>query len=156
MDQDDPSYAKILSYIDHNPTAVLGTLGEDGPYGAVVYVVLVSHGSLCFITKNQTQKYINLVAHPEVSLTFFNEKEGTTLQAKGKAYVADSPDLKDFVLDKMRKAHAIMSGWVPPVTKLNAGEFAVIGIELAYARLAEYQGLDANGPTFTEYKRKEQ
>ncbi len=149
MDETHPSYGKIMRYIEHNPAAVLSTTGDDG---AVVYVIVASYGRLGFVTKTQTQKYANIVKHPEVSLTFFNETEGTTLQATGKAFVADSADLKDYILDKMQKAHAIMADWLPPVTKINAGEYAVMGIELTYARLAEYQGVDISGPVFTELK----
>lgn len=153
MDETDPNYAKIMGYVDHNPAAVLSTVGNEGPHGAVVYVVPASHGTLCFVTKTKTQKYTNLMEHPSVSLTFFNEKEGTTLQATGKAFVADNAELKDFVLDKMREAHAIRTNWSPPVTRVGAGEYAVIGIELTYARLAEYQGLGIAGPDFTELKK---
>lgn len=153
MDEADPSYAKIMGYIDHNPAAVLSTVGNDGPHGAVIYVVTASHATLCFVTKNKTQKYTNLIEHPAVSLTFFNEKEGTTLQAAGNAFTADDPQLKELVLDKMRKAHAVQADWLPPITKLDAGEYVVIGVQLTYARLAEYQGLGITGPTFTELKK---
>lgn len=153
MDEADPSYAKIMGYIDRNPAAVLSTVGDDGPYGAVVYVVPASHSTLCFVTKNKTQKYANLTEHPVVSLTFFNEREGTTLQTKGNAYTADDPGLKNFVLDKTSKSHAVRADWLPPVTTLDAGEYVVIGVELTYARLAEYQGLGITGPTFTELRK---
>ena len=153
MDESDPGYAKIMGYVERNPAAVLSTTGSDGPHGSVIYVVPASHGTLCFVTKNKTKKYANLAEHPLVSLTIFNEKESSTLQAVGSAYTADSLELKEFVMDKMRKAHAMMADWLPPVTKLNGGEYVVIGIELTYARLAEYQGMGITGPTFTELKK---
>ncbi len=153
MDETNPSYAKIMGYMDRNPAAVLGTIGPEGPHGAVVYVVPASHGTLCFVTKSKTKKYTNLIEHPIVSLTFYNEKEGTTLQVTGSAYAADNPELKDFVLDKMRQAHALRTDWLPPVTELEGGEYVVVGVELTYARLAEYQGQGITGPTFTEIKK---
>jgi len=149
VDENSPNYSKIMDYIDHNPAAVLGTADSKGPHGAVVYIITASHGTVCFVTKNKTQKYQKLIKQPIVSLTFFNEREGTTLQATGEAFVADDTTLRDIVMDKMAKAHAIMADWLPPVSKLDAGEYVVIGITLTSARLAEYQGLGNNGPKFT-------
>ena len=129
MDETSSAYTKIMSYIDRNPAGVLSTMSEDGPHGAVVYFITASHGTLCFVTKNQTKKYANIVNQPSVGITFFNERESTTLQATGHAFVADNKQgLKEIVMDKVTKAHATMSEWLPPVTKIRDGEFAVIGI----------------------------
>lgn len=153
MEENDPNYAKITNYIDHNPAAVLSTVGEDGPHGAVVYVITASHAMLCFVTKNQTKKYANLISNPAVALTFFNEYENTTLQVSGNAFLADnSSGLKEIVMDKIAKAHVAMSEWLPPVTKLQNGEYVVIGIELKTARLGDYSGIDQSAPVFTELK----
>jgi uncharacterized pyridoxamine 5'-phosphate oxidase family protein len=151
MDETNPNYTKIMSYIERNPAAVLSTIGQDGPHGAVVFVITASHGTLCFVTKNQTKKYQNIVNQGAVSLTFFNERESTTLQITGKAYVADnSQGLKEIVLNKITKAHATSSNWLPPVTKIVSGEYAVIGIEITYARLSDFGAIDVGGPTITE------
>jgi len=64
MDETNPNYAKIMNYVERNPAAVLSTMGEDGPHGAVVYLIPASHGTLCFVTKNQTKKYANIVNQP--------------------------------------------------------------------------------------------
>lgn len=146
------NYAKIMSYIDRNPTAVLGTINNDGtPYGAVVYVCSASHSRVCFITKNLTRKYANLVEHPHVSLTFFNERESSTLQAEGRAFVVNDAELMDTVMDKINKVHAMRADWMPPVAKLRAGSYTVIGVELTHARLAEYEGMDIGSlKIFTE------
>ncbi len=151
MDSTNPDYAKIAAYIDRNPAAVLGTIGQDGPHGTVIYVITASHSTLCFVTKNQTKKYQNILENPSICLTFFNDRESTTLQVAGKAYIADnSQGLKETVMEKITRAHAIMSDWLPPVTKIQNGEYAVIGIEVNYARLSDYSGIDSNGPKITE------
>ena len=151
MQESDPNYTKIMAYVEHNPAGVLSTVGEDGPHGAVVYVIPASHGTFCFVTKNHTKKYQNIVRQGAVSLTFFNEQESTTLQITGKAYVADnSQGLKEIVLDKITKAHAAISNWLPPVTEISEGEYAVIGIEITYARLSDFAVMDVTGPTIIE------
>ncbi len=147
---DTANYVKITQYIDHNPAAVLGTIGEDGPHGSVIYAVTATGRMVCFVTKDQSRKYKNLIAQPQVCLTFLNEKEGTTLQASGKAFVAGDPGLKEMILDRVTKMHAMMSGWAPPVTKLADGEYVVIGMELERATLTEYQDAGIGGPIITE------
>ncbi len=140
-----------MQYIEQNPAGVLSTAGQDGPHGAVIYVIPASHATLCFVTKNQTKKYTNILKQPQVCLTFFNEKESTTLQATGKAYVADDKQgLKELIMNRMAEAHATQSNWLPPVTELNSGEYAVIGIELSYARLTDFGKMDVDGPSITE------
>ena len=153
MQESDPNYAKIMAYVERNPAGVLSTIGEDGPHGAVVYVIPASHGTLCFVTKNKTKKYQNIVNQGSINLTFFNEKESTTLQITGRAYVADNAQgLKEIVLDKITKAHAAISNWLPPVTEISDGEYAVIGIEITYARLSDFGNIDISGPTIVEVR----
>lgn len=142
MDENNANYAKVMAYIDRNPAAVLSTTGDDGsPYGSVVYVCTSSHGTLCFVTRTSTKKYKNLVDRPQVSLTFFNEKESSTLQATGRAFIADNPKLIDYVFDKIAKIHAMQADWLPPVSKLSTGDYSIIGVELTGARLAEFGGV---------------
>ena len=151
MDETNPSYAKIMEYIDHNPAAVLGTVDEDGvPHGAVIYVCTASHGTVCFVTKNVTKKYANIADRPSVSLTFFDERQSSTLQVQGRAFIAQDAQMVDYVLDRVKKIHALQAEWLPPVSKIQDGEYAVVGIEVQHARLAEYQGTGIGGASFTE------
>jgi uncharacterized pyridoxamine 5'-phosphate oxidase family protein len=146
MNENDPSYIKIMDYVEANPAAVLSTADKDGtPHGAVIYVMVGSHGTLCFVTKNKTRKFQNILDQPGINLTFFNEKDSSTLQVAGRAFVADSPALQNMILDKMKALHAIRSEWVPPVTKVQAGDFVVVGVEIASARLTSFQGMSMDG-----------
>lgn len=141
MNEGGLEYAKIMDYIERNPAAVLSTTNGDGsPHGSVVYVVGMSHHTVCLVTKIGTQKYANIVSRPAVALTFFNEHDSSTLQASGQAYLADSPQMVDYVLDKVTKLHAMQAGWTPPVTHVPGEKYAVIGIELEHGRLSEFQG----------------
>jgi general stress protein 26 len=155
MDESSNEYDKVMSYIDAHPVAVLSTINSDGtPHSAVVYVVTASHHTICFITRNLTRKYQNLYERSEVSIAIYDERDSSTLQATGKAFVANNDNMLEYVLDKISKIHAERADWQPPIKKLReSGDYVVIGIELSTARLAEYQGLDAEGSDFfTEYK----
>ncbi len=152
MDETNPNYSKIMEYIDHNPAAVLSTVDKDGtPHGAVIYVCTASHGMLCFVTKNVTKKYANIAERSTVSLTFFDEHQSSTLQVQGRAFITEDTKMIDYVLDRTKKIHALQAEWLPPVSKITDGEYAVVGIEVQHARLAEYQGIGMSSATFTEW-----
>jgi uncharacterized pyridoxamine 5'-phosphate oxidase family protein len=156
MDESSPQYTKITEYLDKNPAAVLSTVDDNNrPHGAVVYVCMASHHTVCFVTKSETKKYKNLIKHPDVSLTFMNERDRNTLQAVGQARVVEDKDLLDYVMNKVKDAHVMQAEWLPPISELYAGEYAVIGVELSYARLGEFQGANlTNDQIFTEIGQK--
>jgi len=155
MDESGSDYQKIMRYVDDNPVAVIGTTNDDGsPHAAAVYVCTASHHSICFITRNLTKQYQNMYARPQVSVTIYNERDSSTLQATGTAFVVNDPHIMDYVTDKVNSIHAIHAEWISPIAKLrNSGDLVVIGIEFDYARLAEYHGLDVNAEeSFTEIR----
>jgi hypothetical protein len=86
-----------------------------------------------------------------VSLTIGNDTDSSTLQATGKAFVVDDPVLLDVAMKKINEIHAHMAELLPPLTKLRAGNYAIIGIELLHARLGEFKGLSIGSQAiFTE------
>jgi general stress protein 26 len=143
---------KIMNYIEQNPMAALGTVNDDGtPHGAIVYICAISNQTVCFITKNLTQKYINLTERPMVSLTIGNDKDSSALQITGRAAVINDPRLMDTILQKITRVHARMVEWLPPLAKLRAGNYAIIGVKVTAARLGEFKGLDIGShEIFTE------
>lgn len=146
-------YAKVESFIDHNSLGVLGTVNDDGtPHGAVVNMCTIDHNPVVyFITKNGTQKYKNLVARPTVSITIFDGQDNSTLQAKGQASVVQDAVTLDKITTRITRSLAVTSEWLPPLTKIRAGEYAMIGVELTSARLAEYKGKEiGDKDIFTE------
>lgn len=143
MNNQDTDRAYILSYIDLNPVATLGTINDDGtPHGSVVYVCTDDHhGVVYFLTKTETQKYKNLNARPIVSLTIVNPDENSTVQASGTAAEIQDPQTIDTVMNKLTRLHVSAVDWLPPISKLRAGPYVLVGITLRRARLAEYRGM---------------
>lgn len=155
MDESGDEYNQIMSYIDSHPTAVVSSINDDGtPHAAVVYAVTASHHTICFVTRNLTRKYQNMYQRPAVSITIFDERDSSTLQATGQAFVANDDHMLNYVMDKVSKLHAARADWLPPIKKLReSGDFVVIGIELTTARLAAYAGMDiGNKEMFTEFQ----
>lgn len=155
MDDSEARYAKISAYVDAHPAAVLSTIDENGhPYGATIFVSNASGRMLCFVTKAGTEKFKNLTAHPMVSLTFFSERDNSTLQVSGVTQVVEDKSIAEYVLDSMQKKHAMQASWAAPVTKVNAGDIVVIGLTVKNAKLTEYQTAEADmfgGLAITEF-----
>jgi general stress protein 26 len=135
---------EILTYIDRNPIAILGTLNPDGtPHGAVVYACLMDdrRHTIYFLTKTETAKYKNLRDRLHVSLTIVNPEENSTLQAGGTAHEVHDPQVIDAVMKKIVRAHTTAKEWLPPIAKLRAGAYVVVGIQVSRARLAYFKGM---------------
>lgn len=149
---DSEAYFKIMNYIEQHPLATLSTVNDDGtPHGAVVYICALSNQTVCFITKNLTQKYINVTERPTVSLTIGDDKDSSSLQLTGQASVVNNAELIDTILKEITHVHARMAEWLPPIAKLRAGNYAVIAVKITHARLGEYKGLSiGNSNIFTE------
>jgi len=137
-------YEKIAEYINDNPIATFCTVGADGsPYGAVVYVCPDQEKPVIyFLTKNRTKKYSNIQAHDAVSLTIVNPGQNSTLQANGTAFTVRDSHALDMITKKMVRAKPSASDWLPPVSKLEAGQYVIVGIKVTHARLAEFAGME--------------
>lgn len=131
---------EIVTYIRDNPVMVLGTVDEDGlPHGAAVYTLVVSAKQLYFVTKTDTQKFKNLVRNPNVSVTIVNPSDNSSLQAGGTAHAENSPQIIEAVMMKMNSVYAHGADRLPPITKLRAGAYQIVGIQLHHARLARFK-----------------
>lgn len=147
------NYIKIASYINKNPIATIGTIGEDSvPHGAAVYVYAdQKEHTVYFLTKNKTQKYVNIQDNATVSLTIVSPKENSTLQATGEAFTARDSQALDAVTKQMVRANPTASEWIPPISRLEAGQYVVVGIKLKHARLAEFADMELTSEEiFTE------
>lgn len=150
------NYSVIRAYIDKNPIATFSTLDKDGtPHGAAVYVCAdENHSIVYFLTKQDTIKLKNLRANPKVGLTIVNPSENSTLQAGGLAFEVDEARIIDNVMDKISREHDYANDWLPPIAKIRAGAYAVIGIRLSHARLAHFKGKSIGDEhTFTELEK---
>lgn len=147
------NYSVIQAYIDKNPIAIFSTLGEDGtPHGAAVYVCADEyHSIIYFLTKQETLKFKNLRTNSKVGLTIVNPSENSTLQAGGTAFEVNDVHVIDTVMDKISRKHDYANDWLPPIAKIRAGAYVVIGIKLSNARLARFKGMSiGDEQTFTE------
>lgn len=136
--------SRIMSYIDINPIATVGTVNTDGtPHGSIVYVCTDSARPIVyFITKAETAKYKNIQTNNHVSVTITHPTENSTLQANGTAHEVQDAQVIDEVMNKITKLHVNAQDWLPPIAKIRAGAYVMIAITLQSARLAEFDGMN--------------
>jgi len=138
---DSLSHHEVLDYVAENPVMVLGTLGADGtPHGAAIYGVATSSDQLYFVTKTETQKCRDIVLHPTVSITIVNASENSSLQANGRARVENEPHTIEIVMTKITSVYTRTADWLPPIAKIRAGTYCIIGVKLRFVRLARFKG----------------
>ena len=144
MDKHTPAQITVMRYIDEHPTIVLSTIDEyNRPYGAVVYAVSGDHDTkmhVYFLTKTDTAKYRHLLARPAVSITNYDEDAISTLQAQGHAEVVHDPHIIDTVMKQLTRTHSHAAEWLPPIAKIRAGNYVMIGITISHARLGQFKG----------------
>jgi len=141
---DNDAYSKMLAYIDENPLAIIGTLNPDGsPHGAVVYICPDDRRhAVYFITKTGTQKYKNIGEHDRVSLTVVNPADNSTLQANGQAFIVNDAAIIDMTVKQITRQHALAVEWLPPIAKIRAGAYVVVGVKIVSARLSQFNGME--------------
>jgi general stress protein 26 len=157
MNKQEQNRLTVMRYIDEHPVVVLGTLDDyNRPHGAVIYAVSGDHKSsmhVYFLTKSDTQKYHNLSARPAISITSYDENDVSTLQAQGTAEIEKDPRVLDMVMKQLTRTHSHATEWLPPIAKLRAGNYVMVGITISHARLGEFRGKEIGSEDiFTEAK----
>lgn len=144
MNKHEHNRLTVMRYVDEHPVVILGTIDDYGrPQGAVVYAVSGDFSSkmhIYFLTKSDTHKYHNLIARPAVSITSYDEEDISTLQAQGTAGIEKDPRIIDMVMKHLTRTHSHAAEWLPPIAKLRAGNYVMVGITVAHARLGEFKG----------------
>ena len=135
---------KVMRYIDEHPVVVLGTIDDyHRPHGSVVYAVSGDPETkmhVYFLTKEDTVKFHNIKTRPAVSITGFDEDNIDCLQAQGHAEVERDPRVIDMVMKHLTRAHHHTEEWLPPIAKLRAGNYVIVGVTISHARIGEFKG----------------
>jgi general stress protein 26 len=157
MDKLTADRLKVMRYIDEHPVIVLSTLDDyHRPYGTVVYAVSGDHDTkmhVYFLTKEDTAKFHNLSARPAASITAYDADNVSTLQAQGHAEITREPHVIDRVMKQLTRTHARAAEWLPPIAKLRAGNYVMVGVTITNARIGEFKGAPIGSQDiFTETK----
>lgn len=137
---------RIFDYLNGNPAGVLATVDPNGePHATVIYHHIYEDDfSISFLTKRGTKKYDNLIRKNHVVLVVFDMFTQTVAQVFGEAQEVTDPEKINLIFRQTNQASLKTSdGGIPPIAKLNAGEFAAFMIEPVQIRMACYARPDS-------------
>jgi general stress protein 26 len=131
---------KITQFLTANQIGVLATADSSGqPHAATIYFVIDPDLNVYFITKEKTIKYKNLVQNNKAALAVYEPSSQSTVQIIGNTYeVTDNSRIDDVFRRLLTITANTSESAVPPVSKLNAGEYKCFCIKPSMVRLAEY------------------
>lgn len=135
---------KVRDFLEEHPVATLATADENAiPQASTIYFVLDDDFNFYFITKEETQKFKNLIANKHAALAIHEVASQRTVQVTGTAVLVKEVDK---FLDIFDKIVAISAGETnsdrPPVSKLFAGDYVLFRLTPSSVRLAEYTNPD--------------
>ena len=149
------SLSTLARYINEHPLVVLSTVDASGkPHGSTLYVGSDEHLNIYFMTKTGTGKYTNIQAMPFVAITASGEDDQTTLQIHGQAIEVTDPEEGNAVFEVLHSVRHNSHDFRLPISKLNAGTYAVFRVMVDDAVLTEYEATNQiNGRATVSYRR---
>lgn len=138
---------RIFTFLRENPIGVLSTITPDGnPHGAVVYFRVDKDFTVSILTKTDTRKYDNLVHNDHAMLTVFEAATQATVQITGRAEeLLDSYEVNGIAGTILGISMSTSDSGVPPISKLDAGEYTAFRIRPVQVRMAVYARPDSGG-----------
>lgn len=131
---------RIYEFLKTNPVGVLSTITADGsPHGVAIYFSIDEHFTVSFLTRRGTRKYDNIAHNNLVMLTVYCRETQTTAQISGRATeVRSDMQLNRIAAATLGTSLATSKNGLPPISKLQAGEYAAFSIKPIQIRMATY------------------
>lgn len=143
------------AFLNENRTAALATVDTNhDPDVATIYCVADKDLTLYFTSRVEGRKFINLVAHPIVALSFARERSLESILVRGKAERINKPELEQRILGSLLSDKT--SGKLRPLPPMQlfdeeyTNEVAIVKVvpfEITYAKFASHTG-KGNLPIF--------
>lgn len=136
---------RIYDFLNTHRAGVLATVDPNGePHGVVIYHAIHRDFSISFLTKKGTKKYDNLIKNNHAELVVFDAKSQTVAQVRGKAIEVDnSYDINAVAAAVFMTSIKTSDGGVPPIVKLEAGDYVAFTIKPDQIRMASYARPDS-------------
>lgn len=140
---------KTLDFIAEHPLAVLSTSSEKAvPHGAAIFAVVDEHFNFYFLTRSRTKKYANLQQKPIAALTFADRDQQITVQVEGTTAEVREATTIDMVFKKLARIRTPNDiDWLPPVAKLQHGNYIVIRLVAQSVRIADFKKFKSHDST---------
>jgi len=136
---------RIYNFLSNNRTGVLTTVDPNGePHGTVIYYTIDDRFNVSFLTKTGTKKYDNLTKKNHTVLVVFESSSQTVAQIIGKANeIKDSYAVNEVAADVFKTSLSHSESGLPPLIKLEAGEYTAFTIEPDQIRMATFAKPDS-------------
>ena len=136
---------RIYDFMCSNSVGVLASIDTHGsPHGTVIYHTVDTAFNVSFLTKKHTNKYANLLRNSQVVYVIFEPESQTVVQVVGEALeVYDSSEVNGIAAAIFMTSLNTSEGGIPPIAKLNAGEYAAFRIVPKQVRMACYARPDS-------------
>lgn len=127
-------------FIEGHEIAVLSTLSHSGQVeGATVYYRF-SQDYFYILSKSESSKVHNMLAHPRVALTIFDAEVIKTVQLQGEAHIEPDLHTKRVMFDSLVRPRSYDGDQLmPPVTQLPAGGFILFKIKPTNIQYTNYK-----------------
>lgn len=131
---------RIYTFLKNNPIGVLSTVTPNNdPHGTVIYYSVNEQFTASFLTRHDTRKYDNIHHHDHVMLTVFDPRSQTTAQITGRAHeVTSTSEINRIAANTLGASLVTSENGIPPITKLEVGEYAAFTIKPVQIRLAVF------------------
>lgn len=133
--------AEALAFLQQHDLGVLSSISRTNQLnGAAVYYTVSDKGMLHILTKSETQKSHNILAHPEVAFTVYDEPARATVQLQGVAEIEPDQAIRQRVYHTIRQERPYRDGThVPPVVTLIDGSFRVFRITPTTVKYTDFK-----------------
>jgi general stress protein 26 len=131
---------RIRKFLTQKNVGILATVDPNNdPYAAAVYYAIDHDFDLFFTTKDKTKKTDNLRHNNHAMVVVFDEETQTTVQLRGVAHeVTDAKQAERIFENTLSAAQYSSESGIPPISKLDAGEYIAFVLKPVDVRMAVY------------------
>lgn len=143
-------YKEAYDFLLDHKFAVLSTASKLAePWGSTIYYAVDEKLNFFFLTHARSTKYHNLQEQPRAGITVADDNEQTTVQARGVVTEVPLGPEHDHAFRMLARIHPPgQFEWVPPITKMDAGEIVLMRLVPETLRFSDFSSKD--GARITE------
>jgi pyridoxine/pyridoxamine 5'-phosphate oxidase len=136
---------RVLNFLNNHKSGVLATVSNNKmPHASVIYYHIDSTFTITFLSKARTQKSQDIKRNPNATLVIYDEASQTTVQVQGAVFeLTDSKAVSDVFRNTLRASLITSKLGVPPIAKLNAGQYIAYKLAPSEIRMAVYARPDS-------------
>lgn len=141
---------RIHKFLSRRKSGVLATVSPNHtPHAAAIYYSISPKFEISFITKQDTKKAHNITKNNRVILVVCDDAAQIMAQVIGKASdITHTPEAEDVFASAIKAAHDTSLSGVPPISKLNAGDYVAYKITPSIVRMADFSRALAGSDPF--------